>query len=160
MHQCIMKTIEACDPREAGESAAEQTIAASDSSKSISRFSLMSERESTLMLCFKTQSINFWRFANLYVTSTKASPRHLGQLKSALSHIIILYRLQLFPVLLWTGQQILKAPDIPIIWLSPLTAMGAGECRSQALCSWIHLNVTPPASLGHSMRRMNMDDGI
>lgn len=47
MHQCIMKTIEAHDSREAGEPAAEQTIAASDRSKSISRFSLMSE---TLMV--------------------------------------------------------------------------------------------------------------
>lgn len=96
------------------------------------------------MLSFKTQPINFCCFANLYITSTKASRRHLGQLKSALSHIIILSTLQLFPALLWTDQRILKALDIPIIWLSPLTAMGAGENRSQALCSWIHLNVTPP----------------
>lgn len=58
---------------------------------------LNGERERMLTLSFKAHPINFQSSANLYITSTKALWRRLGQLKSPLSHIIILSTLQLFP---------------------------------------------------------------
>lgn len=157
-------------PGRSGEPAAEHTIALSDSSKYICGFRLSmginGERgKKNVHLCYplKPQPINFRSFVNSYITGTKALWRHLGQLKSALSHIIIPSTLQLFLFYyertngnskLLTSLSFDCLPAQQWVQVNTEARLFAHEERVSSL------ECNAPASLSHSMWCMNMNDVI
>lgn len=114
---------------------------------------------------FKSQAINYWSFVNSYITSKRLCKDIWGSF-TQLCLITILSALQLFLFYYERTNRNSKLLTSPIIWLPPVTALGAGERRSRGPALAAHagelnsLRCNVSVSLGHSVRRMNMDDMI